>query len=212
MSRRTVLPRQVVESRVIAIVRGGGERNLMPTCRTLVDAGIGAIEITTNTTGWEQAVRALAAEASVAIGAGTVLTPGHVVRAAEAGASYVVAPNVDLDVARAAAERGLGWLPGALSPTEIIRAWGAGATAVKIFPAASVGGASYVRQVRAPLDDIPLVPTGGVVLDDISEYLASGAVAVGIGSPLIGDALEGGDLRALVSRAIRAVEAARHHG
>lgn len=201
----------MTESRVVAIVRGGDERYLMPVCRALVDAGIGAIEITTNTTGWEQAVQALADEGSVAVGAGTVLTPDHVARAAEAGASYVVAPDIDLDVARAAADRGLGWLPGALSPTEILRAWRAGATAVKVFPAASVGGPSYLRQVRAPLDDVLLVPTGGVKLDEILAYLAAGAVAVGLGSPLIGDALEHGDLQALVARAARVIEATRHH-
>lgn len=212
MSGRLALPTQVAESRVVAIVRGGDERYLMPVCHALVDAGIGAIEITTNTTGWEQAVQALADEGSVAVGAGTVLTPDHVARAAEAGASYVVAPDIDLDVARAAADRGLGWLPGALSPTEILRAWRAGATAVKVFPAASVGGPSYLRQVRAPLDDVLLVPTGGVKLDEIFAYLAAGAVAVGLGSPLIGDALEHGDLQALAARTARVIEATRHHG
>jgi 2-dehydro-3-deoxyphosphogluconate aldolase / (4S)-4-hydroxy-2-oxoglutarate aldolase len=104
-------------------------------------------------------------------------------------------------------------VPGGLTPTEVAAAWAAGATAVKVFPVSAVGGPAYVKAVRAPLPEVPLVPTGGIGVDDIGAYLAAGAAAVGLGSPLLGDAGEpGGDLDALADRARRAVAAATRTG
>jgi 2-dehydro-3-deoxyphosphogluconate aldolase/(4S)-4-hydroxy-2-oxoglutarate aldolase len=129
--------------------------------------------------------------------------------AVAAGAGYLVAPDLRPEVVGWAVGRGLPVVPGALTPTEVAAAWGAGATAVKVFPVSAVGGAAYVRAVRAPLPEVPLVPTGGVGVDDIGAYLDAGAVAVGLGSPLLGDAGDpGGDLAALADRARRAVAAA----
>jgi 2-dehydro-3-deoxyphosphogluconate aldolase / (4S)-4-hydroxy-2-oxoglutarate aldolase len=100
-------------------------------------------------------------------------------------------------------------VPGALTPSEVAAAWAAGAAAVKVFPVSAVGGPAYLKAVLAPLPEVPLVPTGGVGIDDIAAYLAAGAVAVGIGSPLLGDAGEaGGDLDGLRDRARRAAAAA----
>jgi 2-dehydro-3-deoxyphosphogluconate aldolase/(4S)-4-hydroxy-2-oxoglutarate aldolase len=100
-------------------------------------------------------------------------------------------------------------VPGALTPTEVAAAWAAGATAVKVFPVSAVGGPAYVKAIRAALPEVPLMPTGGVGIDDIGAYLAAGAAAVGVGSPLLGDAGDpGGDLAALAARARRAVAAA----
>jgi 2-dehydro-3-deoxyphosphogluconate aldolase/(4S)-4-hydroxy-2-oxoglutarate aldolase len=131
--------------------------------------------------------------------------------AADAGASFVVAPNTDVEVGRRAEQRGLGWFPGALTPTEIALAWDLGATAVKVFPAGSAGGPRYLREVRAPLDDVLLVPTGGVTVEDVPAYLQAGAVAVGMGSPLIGRALEDDhDLGRLGERASAALSAVEH--
>jgi 2-dehydro-3-deoxyphosphogluconate aldolase/(4S)-4-hydroxy-2-oxoglutarate aldolase len=116
-----------------------------------------------------------------------------------------VAPNLDAEVGTACAEAGLGWFPGAATPTEIQLAWSLGATAVKIFPARSLGGPDYLREVAGPLNDVLMVPTGGVALDAIRDYLSAGAVAVGLGGPLIGDALKTGDTAALAERARRAL-------
>jgi 2-dehydro-3-deoxyphosphogluconate aldolase/(4S)-4-hydroxy-2-oxoglutarate aldolase len=122
-------------------------------------------------------------------------------RAADAGARFVVSPSVDVAVIEAAARHGIASYPGALTPTEISTAWSAGATAVKLFPAGALGP-SYLTAVRAPLPDVPLIPTGGIALEEAGTWLAAGAVAVGVGSPLIGDALAtGGDLDALAQRA-----------
>lgn len=201
MTTRVPLPTGIERGRLVVVVRGGQASNVVEACRTLVAVGIRAIEVTTNTRGWEDVVRVLADETSAEVGAGTVMTPAHVEQAVAAGARYVIAPDVDLEVGRAAAAFGAAWVPGALTPTEVRRAWDAGASAVKVFPAASVGGPAYLRHLRAPLDTIPLMPTGGVTADTVADYLAGGAVAVGVGSPLLGDALIDGDLRALADRA-----------
>ncbi|GAA5173537.1 bifunctional 4-hydroxy-2-oxoglutarate aldolase/2-dehydro-3-deoxy-phosphogluconate aldolase [Pseudonocardia eucalypti] len=195
--------------RVIAILRGSRGERLDAVCDTLLGAGLRYLEVTTNTPGWFGAVRRLAGTGAE-VGVGTVRTPAQVDEAARAGARFVVAPGTNALVGARAAELGLAWYPGALSPTEIEHAASLGATAVKVFPARSLGGADYLREVRAPLDDIPLVPTGGVRIDEVAGYLAVGAVAVGLGGQLMGDALSSADpdLGALARRAEQALAAA----
>lgn len=191
----------------VAILRGGTGEHVEDVVRTLVDAGVTAIEITTNTPRWREGI-AWAAErygTAASIGVGTVLDPGQVDEAAAAGASFAVSPHTDVAVGERAHERGLGWYPGAATPTEIVHAWQAGARAVKVFPAAQLGGPAFLRQVLAPLDFVDVVPTGGIGVDDAADYLAAGAVAVGLGSPLVGDALVSGDLDGLRDRAERLV-------
>ncbi|WP_037067142.1 bifunctional 4-hydroxy-2-oxoglutarate aldolase/2-dehydro-3-deoxy-phosphogluconate aldolase [Pseudonocardia acaciae] len=198
-------------TRVVAILRAARGDRLEAVCEALLGAGVRCLEITTNTPSGLDAVRKLAAAGTDAeVGVGTVRTVEQVDRAAEAGASFVVAPGTNAAVGRRAGELGLAWYPGALSPTEIEHAWSLGAAAVKVFPAASAGGPGYLREVRAPLDDIPLVPTGGVRIDDVAAYLDAGAFAVGLGGQLIGDALvsDDADLAALRQRAERALAAA----
>lgn len=207
MSDRQPVPASLASSPVIAIVRGGAEQHLLPVCDALLERGIVHLEITTNTPGWESAVTELASREGSVIGVGTVLTAEHVARATGAGAAFVVAPNTDARVGSAAAEAGLAWYPGAFSPTEIALAWELGATAVKVFPAAQAGGPAFIAAVRAPLPHILLVPTGGIGVDDASAYLQRGAVAVGLGSPLLGDALDGGSMDALRARADAVLEA-----
>jgi 2-dehydro-3-deoxyphosphogluconate aldolase/(4S)-4-hydroxy-2-oxoglutarate aldolase len=138
----------------------------------------------------------------VVLGVGSVRTPRQAEEAAAAGAGFLVSP-VFLDWMPAAAPPGVSLLPGALTPTEVVRAWESGAVAaVKLFPAGASGGAAYVAQVVAPLPDVPLLPTGGIELEEVPRYLGAGAVGVGLGGPLLGDALRpGGDLEALRRRA-----------
>ncbi len=198
------------ETGLVAIVRGHSGDRLAAVCDALLDAGVRCLEITLNTPGGLAAIERLAGEGrtDVEIGAGTVRRPDDVDAAADAGASFVVAPNTSGTVGRRAADRGLGWYPGALTPTEIEAAWQLGATAVKVFPAGSAGGPRYLREVRAPLDDVRLVPTGGVSVEDVPGYLQAGALAVGMGGPLIGTALEGDeDIGRLAERARAALAA-----
>jgi len=130
-------------------------------------------------------------------------------QAAAAGASFVVSPGTNASVGRRAAELRLRWYPGAATATEVETAWDLGATAVKIFPAGSLGGPGFLRALRGPLDDVPLIPTGGVGVDDVEPYLSAGALALGMGSPLIGTALEDGDLVSLAVRARKVVASVR---
>ncbi|MGY1739015.1 bifunctional 4-hydroxy-2-oxoglutarate aldolase/2-dehydro-3-deoxy-phosphogluconate aldolase [Geodermatophilus sp. SYSU D00684] len=197
-------------SGLVAILRGRSGERLAAACEVLLDAGVRCLEVTMNTPGALDVVGRLAADAGAGteIGVGTVRRPEEVDRAADAGAVFVVAPNTDEAVGRRAAERGLAWYPGALTPTEIARAWELGATAVKVFPAGSAGGPRYLREVRGPLDDVPLVPTGGVGVEDVPGYLQAGALAVGMGGPLLGRALEDdAELAGLADRARAALDA-----
>ncbi|MFI5640106.1 bifunctional 4-hydroxy-2-oxoglutarate aldolase/2-dehydro-3-deoxy-phosphogluconate aldolase [Streptomyces goshikiensis] len=195
---------------VIAILRSNSPRHFAATADALHEAGIRAMEFTLTTPGALHALRDYAESkpAGTALGAGTVTTPSDAMRAVEAGATYLIAPATCLDVIREGRRLGVPVLPGALTPSEIVAAWREGATMVKLFPA-SVGGPEYLKAVRAPLPHVPLVPTGGIGLDQAPAYLAAGASALGMGSPLIGDACEGGDLDALRERATALLDGIR---
>ncbi|GAB3278858.1 bifunctional 4-hydroxy-2-oxoglutarate aldolase/2-dehydro-3-deoxy-phosphogluconate aldolase [Parasphingorhabdus pacifica] len=169
---------------------------------TLVESGVRCLEITMNTPGALDAVRAAGERhgSTVELGVGTVRTPEQVDRAADAGARFVVTPGTDEDVAARVNKYDLAYFPGAFTATEVSSAAKLGASAVKIFPA-SLGGPGYVRELRAPLDDIAMLPTGGISLETARAYLDAGACGVGVGGPLLGDALDGGDRTELSRRA-----------
>ncbi|MFB7026264.1 MULTISPECIES: bifunctional 4-hydroxy-2-oxoglutarate aldolase/2-dehydro-3-deoxy-phosphogluconate aldolase [unclassified Streptomyces] len=187
---------------VIAILRSGSSRRFPDVADVLHASGIRAVEFTLSTPGALDALREYAGAKpdGLALGAGTVVTPADARRAVEAGATYLITPATCLDVVTEGRRLGVPVLPGAFTTSEILSVWQAGATMVKLFPA-SVGGPEYVRAVRAPLGSIPLVPTGGISLDQAPAYLAAGAAALGMGGPLVGDACEGGSLDALRGRA-----------
>lgn len=197
-------------TRTIAILRAADASRAEAVVETLVENGIRSLELTMTTRGALDVLAKLANRLSddIDLGMGTVLTVDEVNAAADAGARFIVSPTVDADVVSAALARGLASYPGALSPTEIAAAWNAGASAVKLFPGGTLGP-DYLSAVRSPLPDIPIIPTGGVALEDIPRWLAAGASAVGLGGSLIGDAMEpDGDLAALARRAGQASEAA----
>jgi 2-dehydro-3-deoxyphosphogluconate aldolase/(4S)-4-hydroxy-2-oxoglutarate aldolase len=199
----------VETTRVIAILRAENASRAEAVVDVLLQNGIRSLELTMTTQGVLDVVERLAARVpdGTDIGVGTVLTADDVDRAVDAGARFVVSPSVDRAVIEAATRHGIASYPGAFTPTEIHAAWTAGASAVKLFPAGSLGP-DYLKAVRAPLPDIPIVPTGGVAVEAVGAWLAAGAAAVGLGSPLVGDALSpDGDLDALARRA-RAVYAA----
>jgi 2-dehydro-3-deoxyphosphogluconate aldolase / (4S)-4-hydroxy-2-oxoglutarate aldolase len=118
------------------------------------------------------------------IGAGTLLTVRDVQEAIAAGAQFLFSPHVNLAMIQAAIQQDVPIIPGALTPTEIVTAWQAGASSIKVFPAQSVGGAEYIRALQAPLGYIPLIPTGGVTLENAKDYLGAGAIAVGLAGEL----------------------------
>jgi 2-dehydro-3-deoxyphosphogluconate aldolase/(4S)-4-hydroxy-2-oxoglutarate aldolase len=199
---------QLARSGVVAILRGSTDRHLEGVARTLGEAGVTCLELTLTTPGAVEALARVRAGLSsdVALGMGSVIDAGQAAACLQAGADFLVSPGVCAEVAVYAAEHGVACYPGGWTPTELLEAWRLGAPAVKLFPAAS-GGPRHLKDVRAPLPHIPLVPTGGVALDQIADYVAAGAAAVGLGGPLVGDALNGGSLSALAERAHTALEA-----
>jgi 2-dehydro-3-deoxyphosphogluconate aldolase/(4S)-4-hydroxy-2-oxoglutarate aldolase len=193
---------------LIAIVRFHAGGDLAGTVEALVRGGVETIELTIDTPGALAAVSEAAA-AGRAVGVGTVLTADQVRASADAGARFVVSPALVPEVIEVALALGLEPLPGVFTATELVQALAAGTRAVKLFPA-SAGGPGYLRALRGPFPSVPIVPTGGVRIDDIGAYLAAGAVAVALGSELVGRSAPASDddLAEIEVRAALAVAAA----
>jgi 2-dehydro-3-deoxyphosphogluconate aldolase/(4S)-4-hydroxy-2-oxoglutarate aldolase len=195
-------------ARLLGIIRYRVAGELDAVLEALIAAAVPLLEVTLDTPGALAAIERSSARGHV-IGAGTVLSADDVSRSVEAGARFVVSPGLLPDVVERATLVGVDVVPGAFTPTEILRARSLGATAVKLFPA-GVGGPPYVRSLLAPLPDVRLVPTGGVDLGDVAAYLEAGASCVGLGSALVGAAPPSGDeeLARIAGRARAAVAAA----
>lgn len=182
MTGSTTLRSALERTPVIGIMRGCPSRHVLAVGGAAAAAGIPALEVTLDSPDPLASIRFLVAGLPDAvIGAGTVRTVPDLDAAIAAGAAFIVAPIVSLQVIEAAVARDVPILPGAATPTEISAAFDAGAFAVKVFPARELGGARYLSAVSGPLGNPPLVPTGGVGVDDAAGYLAVGALAVGVG-------------------------------
>lgn len=196
--------------RLLAVLRGPDPDRLVEAVRVLRDEGVSLAEVSLTSIGALSAIERAADFDGVALGAGTVTDATSARRALDAGARFLVTPAGTADLAPATL-RTVGVLVGALTPTEVMMARRAGAAAVKLFPASWVGPAA-VSSLSDPFPDTPLVPVGGVGPDMVGPYLRAGATAVGIGSPLVGDFLVGGDAAALVRRARACLDAVRDAG
>jgi 2-dehydro-3-deoxyphosphogluconate aldolase / (4S)-4-hydroxy-2-oxoglutarate aldolase len=205
---RPPLSDRLTSTKVIAVLRASHVSALTPVCDVLVEEGVLSLELTLTTPGLLAALPELVDRYadSADVGVGTILTESEAQRALDSGTQYLVTPTMNLPVVRLAVQHQVAVFPGGLTPTELAAGWDAGATAVKIFPAQTVG-AGYLKHLRGPFPDLQAVPSGGVDLDASRQWLAAGAVAVSIGGPLLGDSLKGGDLSALRDRcrAVRAV-------
>ena len=191
MTDRPAIPEYILAGRAIAVGRRVPASSAVRIGAALVAGGVQAVELTLNEPEADalRAIEVLAAAAEdlgALVGAGTVLSTEAASRAVEAGARFIVMPHGDPDLVAWCAARDVPCFPGALTPTEILAAWSAGASAVKLFPAASVGPA-YLAQIAGPFPDIPIVPTGGVSAETAGDWIRAGAVAVGLGGWLIGD-------------------------
>jgi 2-dehydro-3-deoxyphosphogluconate aldolase/(4S)-4-hydroxy-2-oxoglutarate aldolase len=197
---------------VVAIGRHISAEAVPAVAEALAAGGVHAFELTLNEPEAD-ALRAIEEAARIGpalgleVGAGTVLSIEAAGRAIDAGATFLVMPHLDAELVAWAAGRGIPTLPGGATPTEILAAWRAGAAAVKLFPASSVGP-GFVRELRGPFPDIPLVPTGGVTLEIAPAFIAAGAVAIGMGGWLLGDGAAAG-IRARAAAVVAAVAAAR---
>ena len=210
MSRAETVAR-IEREGIVAVIRLEHAAVLSRVVEALVAGGVRAIEVTMTVPGAVESIRQLAAPASddVLLGAGTVLDPETARRTIDAGARFVVSPVFRPSLIEACHAAGVPALPGCYTPTEILNAWDAGADIVKVFPAGGLGPA-YFKDVRAPLPQVKLMPTGGVSIDNAGEWIRAGAVAVGVGSALVDPRLvAAGDFAAITERAARIVEHVR---
>ena len=189
---RAAIPDGITLGGVVAIGRRVAPSAVASIAGALVEGGVRVLELTLNDPEHE-ALRAIEAAArigpdlGVQVGAGTVLSVESARRAVDAGAAFLVMPHLDADLVRWAAERGIPAMPGCATPTELLTAWRAGAAAMKIFPASSLGP-SFLRECGGPFPGLPLLPTGGITVDNAASFIAAGAIGVGMGSWLIGNA------------------------
>lgn len=204
---------RISKSGIVAVLRAPDAAHFVQVAQRLVELGVTAIEVTLTARNALRAIAAIRAETSgeVVVGAGTVLTERDATACIHAGAEFLVAPALVPEVIRLGLSASTPVYPGAFTPSEFVAASRLGVDLVKLFPAAVVGP-GYLTDLRAPLPAIDVMPTGGIRIEDVAAWLTAGAVAVGLGGPLLGDALEGGSTEALrrrVHAALAAVDAAR---
>jgi 2-dehydro-3-deoxyphosphogluconate aldolase/(4S)-4-hydroxy-2-oxoglutarate aldolase len=176
----------LLQHKIVAILRGIEDKDADAAAQALIDGGIHMMEITMNTNGAAAMIERWRTkfDGKAAVGAGTVTDVALAEQAVAAGAQYLISPNLDEEVIAFGRERGLSVWPGVMTPTEIVKAWKAGADAVKIFPMGTLG-IGYLQEIRGPLNEIPMIATGGVDLHNIADYFKAGANAVGMGSKLV---------------------------
>ena len=195
----------ILQTKVVAVIRMKDAARLADVAAALGRGGVKALEVTMTVPGAVEIIREMARTKApgTLVGAGTVLDAGTATDVIAAGADFVVSPTSDMETIRACRDAGVLVAPGAFTPTEIVAAWRAGADIVKVFPATSLGP-QYFRDLRGPLPQVRLMPTGGVTVENAREFLAAGAAAVGIGTALVdAKAVEAGDWAALEERARR---------
>jgi 2-dehydro-3-deoxyphosphogluconate aldolase/(4S)-4-hydroxy-2-oxoglutarate aldolase len=202
---------------LIPVIRARSADEAAQAADAIAAGGVDVLEITMTVPGAVEVIRTLAARATDAVvGAGTVLDAEAARACIDAGARFVVSPSFDPGTIAACNDAGIVVLPGALTPTEVLAAWRAGADLVKVFPAGAVGGPSYIKALKAPLPQIELVPTGGVNLKTAGDFIRAGAAALGVGSDLVDlAALRRGEDSVLSERARQfaaIVRDARHEG
>jgi len=206
---------RIIEIGVIPVVRAASPRDARIAAEAVCAGGIPIVEITMTVPGAVELIRDLAKTTGgdVLVGAGTVLDAGAARQCLAAGAQFLVSPGLDLETVRLARQEGVLIIAGALTPTEVMAAWKAGADFVKIFPCGQVGGPKYIKALKGPLPQVPLVPTGGVNLETAADFILAGAAALGVGGELVSaDALKSGKpeiIRENASKFVAAVKQAR---
>lgn len=197
---------RIVEIGVVPVVRASSPREARMAADAVCEGGIPIVEITMTVPGALDVIRDLAKSVSsdVLIGAGTVLNAESARQCLDAGAQFLVSPGLNVPMVELAKKEGKVVMAGALTPTEIMVAWEAGADFVKVFPCGQVGGAKYIKALKGPFPQIPFVPTGGVSLATAPEFIEAGAVALGVGGECVqAEALKSGKPEIIVENARR---------
>ena len=187
MTDKSRIIEQIRETGVIPVVRAKTADEAMRAIDAIREGGISILEITMTVPGAVKLIEEVATRygKEALVGAGTVLDPETATACISSGAQFIVSPALNLETIATCKEHGVVVMPGALTPTEVVRAWNAGADFVKVFPAGAVGGPSYLKALKAPLPHIELVPTGGVSLTTARDFIRAGAAALGVGADLV---------------------------
>ena len=177
---------RILENKLVAIIRGVKEEDVLSIAKALSEGGITVFEITADTPGILRLIEKVKTKlgGAVTVGAGTVLDPETARAAIMAGAEFIFSPTVSIDTILMTKRYGAVSIPGAMTPTEILSAYEQGADVIKVFPADTMGP-RYMKDIHGPLPHIPLMPTGGVNLGNVKEYLNNGVVALGLGGALV---------------------------
>ena len=186
MTKKEVADR-IVEIGIVPVVRASSAKLAAQAAEAVCAGGIPIVEITMTVPGAIDVIRQLTETVGeqVLIGAGTVLDAETAQRCIDAGAQFLVSPGFDADTVKLANRLGKLVMAGALTPTEVIAAWKAGSDFVKIFPCGSVGGAKYIKALKGPLPQVPMIPTGGINLNTAADFIQAGSAALGIGGELV---------------------------
>jgi 2-dehydro-3-deoxyphosphogluconate aldolase / (4S)-4-hydroxy-2-oxoglutarate aldolase len=179
--------RRIGEIGIVPVVRAAGVEEARQAVDAILAGGIPVVEITMTVPGAVEVIRSVARQyaGKVLVGAGTVVTREQAWACLDAGAQFLVSPGLSIAMVRAARERNILAVPGALTPTELMAASTEGAEVIKIFPCGNVGGPKYLKALRGPFPNVKLIPTGGVNAGNAAEYIAAGAFAIGVGSDLV---------------------------
>lgn len=204
-----MLLHRLADLKVVPVIRSSSDLEAARACDWLLEAGLKALEVTLTVPGADGLIAELAKrEPDALIGAGTVLTAVQARACIDAGAAFLVAPSAVPEVQGLAKEAGVAFMPGAATPSEVLARWREGAALVKIFPAKLLGGAAFLKTLKSVFPEIPLMPTGGVNPDSAADYLAAGALCVGMGGELMPQAaLQTGDKQRVIDLARQAIAA-----
>lgn len=171
---------------LVPVVRAGSPEEALFAARAIAQGGISIVEITMTVPGALDVIRDLVKTTKgILVGAGTVLNAESAQKCIDAGAQFLVSPGFDSGTVAVARKRGILIVAGALTPTEVLAAWEAGADFVKIFPCGNMGGPKYIQALKGPLPQVSMVPTGGVNLENAADYIRAGAAALGVGGELV---------------------------
>jgi 2-dehydro-3-deoxyphosphogluconate aldolase/(4S)-4-hydroxy-2-oxoglutarate aldolase len=187
---KTQVRQRILEVGIIPVIRASSARDAVIAVEAVAEGGIPIAELTMTVPGAIDVIAHLVRTmgADVVVGAGTVLDAETARQCIEAGAEFIVSPGFDLETVKLARLEGKLVMAGALTPTEVITAWKAGSDFVKIFPCGNVGGAKYIKALKGPLPQVPMIPTGGVNLETAADFIRAGADALGIGGELVSPA------------------------